>query len=98
MATDKHDKRPPDGPDVDTGTYRGPDRRHVVEDERTAVEVRFDAKGNPVWRIRSDIPRRREKDDTLDLLKCLDNETLALEDDTLEQDGSAFDPYDTAGD
>jgi hypothetical protein len=71
---------------VITRRYRGPDRRKPdqssdePEVERT---VRFDDKGNPVLDVRTNAPRRREDDKTVDLLKCLDGdiEGLALEED-----------------
>ncbi len=64
---------------------RDPDRRikSAKEDDQqqTSSGVRFDEKGNPVFEIRAEAPRRRKDDDTIDLLKCLDDETLALADD-----------------
>ncbi len=66
-------------------TYRGPDRRDPDQVENSKVErtVKFDAKGNPVLEVRTDVPRRRGDDNTIDLLKCLDADglKLALEDD-----------------
>jgi hypothetical protein len=41
--------------------------------------VKFDAKGNPVLEVRTDVPRHREDDKTIDLLKCLDADALGLE-------------------
>ena len=49
--------------------------------QETSSRVRFDEKGNPVFEIRTDTPRRRKDDDTIDLLKCLENESLSLEED-----------------
>jgi hypothetical protein len=57
--------------------------------------VTYDAKGDPVWEWRVDVPRRREDDPTLDLLKCLDLNDLRLEDETKEAD-QGVNPYDTA--
>ena len=51
------------------------------EEPQTSSGVRFDEKGNPVFEIRANVPRRREDDNTSDLLKCLDDESLALADD-----------------
>jgi len=66
-------------------TYRGPDRRDPEQADTPKVErtVKFDAKGNPVLEVRTDVPRRRGDDNTIDLLKCLDADglKLALEDD-----------------
>lgn len=63
--------------------FAGEDRRdHDAEqDEQIESRVRFDAKGNPVWEVRTDVPRRRKDDNTVDLLKCLDDDSLALADD-----------------
>jgi hypothetical protein len=71
--------------EIETFRYRGPDRRgrfpgDAVEAE-VATEVSYDSKGNPVLKIRTDSPRRRKDDDTLDLLKCLEDSNLSLEDD-----------------
>lgn len=64
----------------DEGEYKGPERRRRPSDEvEVRHEVRFDAKGNPVWEVRVDSPRRRKDDDTFNLLKCLDTEDLSLE-------------------
>jgi hypothetical protein len=62
-------------------TYRGPDRRDPDQVENSRVErtVKFDAKGNPVLEVRTDVPRRREDDNTIDLLKCLDADALKLQ-------------------
>jgi hypothetical protein len=80
------DEKPfPTDPEIVTFRYRGPDRRGQFSDDGTSGEstgtVRWDDKGNPVWEVRMDIPRRREDDDTIDLLKCLDNSLLSLEED-----------------
>jgi hypothetical protein len=59
-------------------------------------EVRFDAKGNPVWHVRVDVPmRRKDDDDTFDFLKCLDVEGLSLSEDEPErkEGGVGYDPY-----
>ena len=64
---------------------RGPDRRsesaEQYEKEQTSSVVHFDEKGNPVFEIRTDVSRRRKDDDTIDLLKCLNDESLSLADD-----------------
>jgi hypothetical protein len=68
-----------------TRTYRGPDRRdpNNTDDSQVSRSIKFDEKGNPVLEVRTDVPRRREDDRTIDLLKCLDADSLglALEDD-----------------
>jgi hypothetical protein len=56
--------------------------------------VTYDAKGDPVWEWRVDVPRRRQDDPTIDLLKCLDVDELRLEDDGKEVD-EGINPYDT---
>ena len=67
-----------------TPTYPGPERRTRSTDsdvyQHLTKRVVFDAKGNPVWDIRVTVPRRREDDDTVDLLKCIDPDSLSLED------------------
>ena len=65
---------------VVTRRYRGPDRRLSHKNtEDVAVDVRFDAKGNPVWEMRATGPRHRKDDDTLDLLKCLNVDSLSID-------------------
>jgi hypothetical protein len=62
-------------------TYRGPDRRDPEQADNSKVErtVKFDAKGNPVLEVRTDVPRHRADDNTIDLLKCLDADALNLQ-------------------
>ena len=90
--------------EVHTFRYRGPDRRAPAKDSDPSefdVEVRFDAKGNSIWEMRTTIPRRRTDDDTLDLLKCLDIDSLSLDqdadaprsDDAAEPRASGYNPY-----
>ena len=69
-------------------SYRGPDRRDPEQAASSRVErtVKFDAKGNPVLEVRTDVPRRRGDDKTIDLLKCLDADALNLR---LEDDDKA---------
>jgi hypothetical protein len=69
------------GAKVVSRTYRGPDRRDPEQADSSKVErtVKFDAKGNPVLEVRTDVPRRRGDDDTIDLLKCLDADALNLQ-------------------
>ncbi len=64
-----------------TSRYRGPDRRKADSDypeESVSRQVTFDAKGNPVLDVRTDVPRRRKNDHTIDLLECLDADKLGL--------------------
>ena len=58
--------------------------------------VRYDAKGDPVWEWRVEVPRRRCDDTTVNLLKCLDSGTLSLAEDVSElRDAErGIDPYD----
>ena len=69
--------------EIRTVRYRGPDRREEPPDAEADVstEVTFDSKGNPVLDMRTKVPRRRHDDDTVDLLKCLDDSALSLEED-----------------
>lgn len=66
---------------VQSRTYRGPDRRDPdnTDDSQVSRQIEFDAKGNPVLKVRVDVPRRREDDNTIDLLKCLDADALNLQ-------------------
>lgn len=70
---------------VQSRTYRGPDRRDPrnTDDSQVSRQIKFDEKGNPVLEVRVDVPRRRQDDNTIDLLKCLDADALKL---TLEDD------------
>ena len=69
--------------EVKTPSYRGPDRRSPSGEAEAEIskEVTYDAKGNPVLDIRSKTPRRREDDDTLDLIKALDESALSIQED-----------------
>lgn len=85
----------PRNPEVVTPRYRGPDRR-TEGDAEAVLEKRIthDAKGDPVLEVRITSPRRRQDDDTVDQLKCLDADSLSLDDPLVEQSGSReFDPY-----
>jgi len=67
--------------EVQSRTYRGPNRRdpNNTDDSQVSRQIKFDAKGNPVLEVRVDVPRRREDDKTIDLLKCLDADGLNLQ-------------------
>jgi hypothetical protein len=106
QMTSNKDKPRVNGPDfatdqeIVTFRYRGPDRRGAVSIDikefmkgEKVGEVTFDAKGNPIWQLKVDIPRRREDDDTIDLLKCLDVDSLSLEDDSEPEDVPGYNPY-----
>jgi hypothetical protein len=78
----------------DTGVYRRPAGVGSLDDNRYG-EVEFDAKGNAVWQWRTEEPRRREDDPTIDLLECLTSEQLSLADpDEDEPSADGFNPYD----
>jgi hypothetical protein len=50
--------------------------------------------GNAVWEWRVDVPRRRDDDPTIDLVKCLDVGGLSIEDDEPKpRKQGAFNPY-----
>ena len=72
-------------PKTATSRVRGPNRRSESGEQeeklQTSSSVHFDEKGNPVLEIRSAVQRRRKDDNTIDLLKCLDDESLSLADD-----------------
>lgn len=92
---EKKDRPFPVNPAIVTRRYRGPDRREEGGQESFVAEIRFDEKGNPVWTVHATVPRRRKGDNTVDLLKCLDSDALALEDGESEagSDSSGYDPY-----
>jgi hypothetical protein len=46
-----------------------------------------------VWRVRVDVPRRRKDDDTIDMLKRLEVDSLSLADDENGPSDSGYDPY-----
>lgn len=79
------------------GSLQSSDGGLEVRSLRTSAigGVTYDAKGDPVWEWRVNVPRRREDDSTIDLLKCLDVADLRLEDETGEPD-QGVNPYDTA--
>ena len=56
-------------------------------------EVGFDAKGNGVWEWKTEEPRRREDDPTIDLIKCLDIDALTLAEDSDQEPPENFNPY-----
>ncbi len=69
--------------EVVTPSYRGPDRRDPNADENIVEpvsSVSFDAKGDPVWRMRADVPRRRKDDKPINLLDHLNLDSLSLQD------------------
>jgi len=62
-----------------THRYRGPDRRRAdndYPDEEISCQIMSDTKGNPVLDVRTNVPRRRKDDRTIDLIKCLDADEL----------------------
>ena len=77
-----------------SGEFPGSDRRKpkLAAKPATRSEVTFDAKGNPVWEVRVEAPRRREDDDTVDLLQILDSDELSLQDEEPET-RTGYDPY-----
>lgn len=78
-TSSKHSRWATDA-EIITDTYRGPDRRKQEDEEDTiSKEVRFDEQGNSVLDVRTDVPRRREDDDTVDLIESLDADALGLE-------------------
>lgn len=97
MPHDK-DKPFPADPEIVTFRYRGPDRRNHDPEaetvESTSGDVTFDAKGNPVWQIRVDVLRRRKDDDTMDLLKRLEVDSLSLADEHDATEDTGYNPYD----
>ena len=84
----------PRNPEVVTSRYRGPNRRlEPSSDAEAEVRVSADVKGDPVLEVRIVSPRRREDDDTVNQMECLEVESLTLESDE-DEDGSNFlNPY-----
>ena len=92
---------PPDDPGA-TDTFEhpelpGPDRRKTKgakPDVRR--EVTFDANGKSVLEVRVETPGRRKDDDTVDLLECLDADSLSIEEDAAPDPapGAGRNPYD----
>ena len=97
----KRNKPFPANPQVVTTRYRGPDRRGRGPDEQldegASGEVTFDAKGNPVWQIRVDMPRRRKDDHTIDMLKRLELDSLSLADESVPKGDTGYNPYNPLG-
>ena len=65
-----------------TSRFGDSDRRKADNDypeESITRQIVFDAKGNPVLSVQTNVPRRREDDHTIDLLECLDADKLRLE-------------------
>jgi len=99
-VTSKKNKPFPAKSNIITAGYRGPDRREPDADQdpgKPTGNVSFNETGNPVWQMRAEVPRRRQDDDTIDMLKCLDLDSLSLEDeDSLpgEEDTEPTDGYD----
>jgi hypothetical protein len=94
MTTGKPPDHTPKARSADTTKPARPDRRKK-EKVRPNGTVRFDAKGNPIWEVRVDTPRRRENDDTFDLIKSLDIESLSLSDEEPEEEtgNRGYNPY-----
>lgn len=71
-----------------------PPRGLASIDDNRYGDVEFDAKGNAVWHWKTEEPRRREEDPTIDLLECLTSEQLALDDPDEAPPPEGFNPYD----
>ena len=66
---------------AETGEQPTFDRRKAqqsVSDTGISRQIRFDDKGNTIMDVRVDAPRRRKEDNTIDLLECLDADSLGL--------------------
>lgn len=83
--------KPP--PPINTPTYRGPDRRRNKRNKGAQGRIRYNAKGDPIWEPFADAPRRRKDDETFDLLKALDVDSLSLADDETPESVEGFNPY-----
>jgi hypothetical protein len=69
------------GAAIQSRSYRGPDRRDAGINDKAHVrrKVTFDGNGDPVLNVFIDVPRRRQGDETIDALKCLDATALSLQ-------------------
>jgi len=79
-------------PHIEKPEYQGPDRRDADPDTDatiTSVRLSFDNDGSSVWKAATDLPQRRESDETVRLLAALNEEATQDEDDS--------DPGDTVG-
>ena len=59
-------------------------------------KVTFDEKGNAIWKLKSQMDSDELVDATVDILGCLDNADLSIEDDARDEqraDKSGKDPY-----
>ncbi len=98
IMTEKDDKLPPD---VSPPASSRPERRRSgvrgaprKVDAREIGSVGHDELGNAVWTWRVDVPRRRDDDPTIDLIDCLDIDSLSLEDENAESpEEQSFNPY-----
>ena len=80
--------------------YPHGERRQAAKPPEAHRAIKFDDKGNAVLEWTIDTPRRRQEDDTIDLLECLDPDGLSLADDVdpppngRDAGSDGFNPYD----
>lgn len=69
--------------------------RPEAQPPKAGGSVTFDDKGNAVWEWRLETPMRREDDPTIDYLKILDVDGLAIEEEQDVDDATddTFNPY-----
>ena len=88
------DKHPPRGVASGVGWLAIPRHLGNAAGGAASPQIAIDAKGNAIWHWKTEEPRRREEDPTIDLLECLTSEQLALNDPDEEPPAEGFNPYD----
>jgi hypothetical protein len=80
---EKMDDKNINGDRIVTRTYSGPNRRvseKARDEEHTTSVVTHDERGNQILEVRSNASRQRYDDETVNLLKILKIDELALDD------------------
>lgn len=81
MSTDPDNHKNAEDAFAEAGEQQTSDRRKTqqrVSETGISRQIRFDDKGNAIMDVRVDAPRRRKEDNTIDLLECLDADSLGL--------------------
>jgi hypothetical protein len=98
MATDEKGDRKAGGAGATEKARVREERRRNTKPPEAQRKIKFDDKGNAILDWSTDTPRRREEDNTIDLLECLSPDGLSLTDEPEEPstkpDRGGFNPYD----